>query len=86
MQRIIAIAADLQHLRNFCKDKNMNIHRFLHITSLEKLRGIGNGYRYIVVTEPYDRDFWHKVQIEFRFRESVRLPLNINEWAITEFS
>ena len=86
MQKIIAIAADYQHLRNYCKDKGMNLSRFVHATKIEKMQGLRRGYSYIVVSEPYDYNLWHKMQTEFRAKGAIRLPLNINEWSLMDFA
>ena len=84
MQKIIAIAADYQHLINFCKDKGMLPDRFVHATSIEKMNGL-HEYRYVWITDPYNRDFRRNIQQEFRKAKAIRLPLDINEWAISEF-
>ena len=60
--------------------------RFVWATSIEKMLGLARGYSYIWITDPYDRDFREKVQMEFRIKEAIRLPLNINEWVISEFA
>jgi len=86
MQKIIAIAADYQHLINFCKDKGMLPDRFVWATSIEKMLGLAHGYKYIWITDPYNRDFREKVQMEFRVKRAVRLPLDINQWSISEFT
>lgn len=85
MQKILAIAAEYQHLINFCKAKGMLPDRFVHATKIEKMQGLARGYKYIWITDPYDRDFRKKVQMEFRVKGAVRLPLDINEWVISEF-
>ena len=85
MQKIIAIAADYQHLINFCKDKGMLPDRFVHATDPIKLRGL-RGYRYIWITDPYDRKKRQNIRMEIRKAEAVRLPLDINQWAISEFT
>jgi len=87
MQKIIAIAADYQHVINYCKDKNMLPNRFVHAINPEKLKGLRN-YNYIVVTEPYNEDIkkWREMQIQFRMAGAIRLPLDINEWSLLEFA
>jgi len=84
MNKIIAIAAEYQHLINFCKDKNIMPDRFVHATSIEKMRGL-RGYRYILITEPYDRDFRLNLDNEFRRAGAIRLPLDINQWSLMDF-
>ena len=85
MNKIIAIAADYQHLINFCKEKNIMPDRFVHATNIEKMLGLQRKYKYIVVTQPYDQDLWWKMQEQFRVKEAIRLPLDINKWSLTEF-
>ncbi|MCK4870769.1 MAG: hypothetical protein KAS93_06640 [Gammaproteobacteria bacterium] len=85
MNKIIAIAAEYQHLRNYCREKNIDLNRFVHATCSEKMRGL-KGFRYIVVSQPYSNDLWHKMQIEFRRARAIRLPLDINQWTLTEFA
>ena len=85
MQKIIAIAADLQHLLNYCSDKGMLPGRFVHATDIDKMRGLRHGYHYIWISDPYDSKFRQKVQEQFRVKGAVRLPLDINKWSLTEF-
>jgi len=86
MQKIIAIAAEYQHLINYCKDKGILPDRFIHATDPKKLEGL-RGYNYIVVTMPYNKEIgnWRQMQIEFRKAGATRLPLDINEWSLMEF-
>jgi len=85
MQKIIAIAAQHQHLLNFCNQKKININKFIHATDPKKLRGLRD-FNYIVVSEPYSHDLWEKMQYEFRVSHANRLPLDINQWSLMEFA
>lgn len=84
MNKIIAIAPDYQHLRNYCKDKDIPIDRFIHATDIKKMRGLRN-YSYIFIDTPRDKKFWDELQIELRKGRANRLPLDINQWPLTEF-
>jgi len=84
MQKIIAIAAQYQHLRNFCREKDIQLDRFVHATSIEKMRGLRD-YRYIWISSPYDSDFRWKLDEELRRARAIRLPLDINEWSLMDF-
>ncbi len=83
--KIIAIAADLRHLKNFCREKDISISRFTYIDNIDKLRGMRD-FNYIVISEPYSYDFWHEIKIELRRAMANRLPLDINEWSLMEFA
>lgn len=86
MNKILAIAANPQHLINYCRDKDIPLERFVHGNDVEKMRELDHGYRYIVVTKPYNCVLWDEIQREFRIKHAIRLPLDINQWAITEFA
>jgi len=86
MQKIIAIAADYQHIRNYCKDKNMSLDRFVHATDINKMLGLARGYKYIFISAPYDRNLWLKMQLEFRVKGAIKLPLDINKWSLLDFT
>lgn len=83
--KIIAIAASFNHLKNFCREKDINISRFTYIDNIDKLRGIRK-FNYIVVSEPYSCDFWHKIKIELRRAMAIRLPLDIDQWSLMDFA
>ena len=83
---IVAVAADEQHLKNFCKWENIDRGKFVFADNKKKLMGIGRGYSYVVISEPYNYRDWHEMQIEFRIDRANRLPLDINQWPLTEFA
>ena len=85
MQKIIAIAAEYQHLINFCKAKNIMPDRFVYATSIEKMLGLARGYKYIWVTDPREYEFRQKLREQFRIKDAIRLPLDINEWSLMDF-
>ena len=85
MRKIIAIAADYQHLRNFCKEKDIPLGRFVHATSIKKMKGL-RGYRYIWISDPYELTFKQNLPQELRKAGAIRLPLDINQWVLTDFA
>ena len=85
MRKIVAIAADYQHLRNYCKEKDIPLDRFVHVTSIKKMQGL-RGYRYIWISDPYELTFKQNVHQELRKAEETRLPLDINQWSLVDFA
>jgi len=84
MNRVLVVAPSPTHMLNWVKTTGITVNFFLYVDDPLQIRKMDEGMRHVWIDNPRGYRGTDLTMQELRRNKSVKLPIDVNEWPISE--